>query len=65
MALSQYCTPVRTALRIAGDLVRLAATAARSHAQITAENLFVTERSNAATEERLKSGHAVGGESIV
>jgi hypothetical protein len=25
----------------------------------------VTERSNAATEERLKSGHAVGGESIV
>jgi hypothetical protein len=27
--------------------------------------LTVTERSNAATEERLKSGHAVGGESIV
>ena len=27
--------------------------------------LSVTERSNAATEERLKSGHAVGGESIV
>ena len=26
---------------------------------------FVTERSNAATEERLKSGHAVGGVSIV
>ena len=25
----------------------------------------VTERSNAATEERLKSGHAVGGVSIV
>jgi hypothetical protein len=25
----------------------------------------VTERSNAATEERLKSGHAVGGLSIV
>jgi len=25
----------------------------------------VTERSNAATEERLKSGHAVGGMSIV
>ena len=25
----------------------------------------VTERLNAATEERLKSGHAVGGESIV
>jgi hypothetical protein len=25
----------------------------------------VTERSNAATEERLKSGHAVGGASIV
>ena len=27
--------------------------------------LPVTERSNAATEERLKSGHAVGGLSIV
>ena len=27
--------------------------------------LGVTERSNAATEERLKSGHAVGGMSIV
>jgi len=26
---------------------------------------IVTERSNAATEERLKSGHAVGGVSIV
>jgi hypothetical protein len=26
---------------------------------------YVTERSNAATEERLKSGHAVGGLSIV
>jgi hypothetical protein len=25
----------------------------------------VTERSNAATEERLKTGHAVGGVSIV
>jgi hypothetical protein len=25
----------------------------------------VTERLNAATEERLKSGHAVGGQSIV
>jgi hypothetical protein len=28
-------------------------------------DLLVTERSNAATEERLKSGHAVGGLSIV
>jgi Zn-dependent peptidase ImmA (M78 family) len=28
-------------------------------------NRGVTERSNAATEERLKSGHAVGGLSIV
>jgi hypothetical protein len=27
--------------------------------------LVVTERSNAATEERLKTGHAVGGVSIV
>ena len=30
-----------------------------------AEGLVVTERSDAATEERLKSGHAVGGVSIV
>jgi len=30
-----------------------------------AEGKRVTERSNAATEERLKSGHAVGGLSIV
>jgi hypothetical protein len=28
-------------------------------------DITVTERSNAATEERLKSGHAVGGVSIV
>jgi hypothetical protein len=34
MTLSQCCTPVRTVLRIAGDLVRLVAAAARSHAQL-------------------------------
>jgi hypothetical protein len=33
--------------------------------RISANYLAVTERSNAATEERLKSGHAVGGLSIV
>jgi len=32
---------------------------------LSAGEMVVTERSNAATEERLKSGHAVGGLSIV
>jgi len=44
--------------------------AARAGAKVTVVHhgqrpLNVTERSNAATEERLKSGHAVGGLSIV
>jgi hypothetical protein len=37
--------------------------------RVTVQEIYrqvgVTERSNAATEERLKSGHAVGGLSIV
>jgi putative transposase len=38
---NRACTPVRTVLRIAGDLVRLVAAAAQSHARLAAENLFL------------------------
>jgi hypothetical protein len=38
MTLSKRCTPARTAGRIAGDLLRLVAAVARSHAQLAAEN---------------------------
>jgi hypothetical protein len=38
---------------------------AQQQMDMVGTDMPVTERSNAATEERLKSGHAVGGESIV
>ena len=37
----------------------------RAYARAATRDPDVTERLNAATEERLKSGHAVGGLSIV
>jgi putative transposase len=44
MMLSQCCTPVRTVRRIGGDLVRLVAAAARSHAKLAAEYLFLRKQ---------------------
>jgi hypothetical protein len=44
MALSQCCTPLRTVLRIAGDLVRFVAAVVGSHARLAAENLFLRKQ---------------------
>src|SRR2546427_12843594 len=58
MALSQCCSPVRTVLRIAGDLVRLVAAAARSHAQLAAENLFLRKELALYVERQVKPRRA-------
>src|SRR6266850_7313952 len=58
MALSRCCSPFRTVLRIAGDLLRLAAAAARSHAQVTAENLFLRKQLALYVERQVKPRRA-------
>src|SRR2546422_5067196 len=58
MALSQCCSPVRTVLRIADDLVRLTAAAARSHAQLAAENLFLRKQLALYLERQVKPRRA-------
>jgi len=58
MALSQCCSPVRTVLRIADDLVRLTAAAARSHAQLAAENLFLRKQLALYMERQVKPRRA-------
>jgi putative transposase len=58
MTLSQCCTPVRTVLHIAGDLVRLVAAAARSHAQLAAENLFLRKQLALYMERQMKPRRA-------
>jgi hypothetical protein len=44
MALSRSRAAVRTILRLVGDVVRFVAEAARSHAQLAAENLFLRKQ---------------------
>src|SRR2546426_8758480 len=58
MALSQCCSPVRTVLRIADDLVRLTAAAARSHAELAAENLFLRKQLALYAERQVKPRRA-------
>src|SRR3989442_13857126 len=58
MALSQCGSPVRTVLRIADDLVRLTAAAARSHVQLAAENLFLRKQLALYLERQVKPRRA-------
>src|SRR5215510_2268201 len=58
MALSRCCSHVRTVQRIAGDLWRLVAAAARSHAQLAAENLFLRKQLALYLERRVKPRRA-------
>jgi putative transposase len=58
MALSRCCSPVRTVQRIAGDLLRLVAAAARSHAQLAAENLFLRKQLALYLERQVKPRRA-------
>jgi putative transposase len=58
MTLSQCCTPARTVLRIAGDLLRLVAGTARSHAQLAAENLFLRKQLALYLEHQVKPRRA-------
>jgi putative transposase len=58
MALSRCCSPVRTVQRTAGDLWRLVAAAARSHAQLTAENLFLRKQLALYLERQVKPRRA-------
>jgi hypothetical protein len=64
-------SPALLALRFAhlltraGRAIPLALTDAPIRSEVKAAVQAVTERLNAATEERLKCGHAVGGDSIL
>jgi len=58
MALSRCCSPFRTVLRIAGDLLRLVAAAARSHSQLAAENLFLRKQLALYVERQVKPRRA-------
>ena len=58
MTLSQRCTPVRTLLRIVGDIVRFVIAAARSNAELAAENLFLRKQLALYVERQLKPRRA-------
>jgi putative transposase len=58
MALSRSCFPVRTVLRTAGDLLRMVFSAARSHAQLAAENLFLRKQLALYVERQVKPRRA-------
>src|SRR5215510_2602896 len=58
MTLSKRGTPARTAVRVAGDLLRLVAAVARSHAQLAAENLFLRKQLALYLERQVKPRRA-------
>ena len=58
MVLAQVCTPVRRFLQITGDLVRFLSAAARSHAQLAAENLFLRKQLAQYVERQVKPRRA-------
>src|SRR5881409_1712081 len=58
MALSRCCSHVRTVQRIAGDLLRLVSAAARSHARLAAENLFLRKQLALYVERQVKPRRA-------
>src|SRR6266568_676264 len=58
MGLSRSSTAVRTILRLVGDAVRFVSEAARSHAQLAAENLFLRKQLALCMERQVKPRRA-------
>ena len=54
MAQSRPCVAVRMILRLVGDVLHVVAKAARSHAQLAAENLFLRKQLAMDAERRVK-----------
>ena len=58
MGQSRSSTAVRTILRLVGDAVRFVSEAARSHAQLAAENLFLRKQLALCMERQVKPRRA-------
>ena len=65
MAQSRPCVAVRMILRLAGDLLQVVARAARSHAHVAAENLFLKKQLALYLERQVKPRRADDATRIV